>query len=206
MRRNTALGFAAWAGWMLLAAPALGDDQDLEVRWSLSPMFQYHAIESPEDDDGVTGFFDQYEFVPNKSSGFPVQIGIRDAALDLFREGQTPVLQLRLDSPTSNLGISGAEVDHPFLNQRGLMLGRYRPLDFDLRYWRTRTEELRLFPNTAEGALVFDDRTQPDDRFYRERTGFRSEIRSDLGDLLGDRAAAFGEFGAPQLWLRGGYE
>jgi hypothetical protein len=210
MRRRTAFGFAAWAAWMLLAAPALGEaddqDQDLEVRWSLSPIIQYHAIESPEDDNGVTGFFDQYEFVPNKSSSFPVQIGIGDAELDFFREQQTPLFQVRLDSPTSNLGISGSEADDPFLNQRGLVLGRYRPLDFDLRYWRMRTEELRLFPNTAEGALVFNDLTRPDDRFYRDRTGFRSEIRSDLGVLLGDRASVFGRLGAPQLSLRGGFE
>jgi hypothetical protein len=176
------------------------------VRWSLTPIVQLHVIESPEDDDGVTGFFDQYEFVPNKSSDFPVQLGIRDAALDLFDAGQTPRLQLRLDSPTSNLGISGSEIGDPFLAQRALLLGRFRPLEFDLRYWRMRTEELRLFPNTAEGALVFEDLTDSDDRFERERTGFDTELRTRLSDLLDDRGGVLDVLGGPQLSLRGGYE
>jgi hypothetical protein len=206
MRRTPVIGFAAWMAIVLASAPSPAEEQEeLSLQWSLSPSLQYHYIESPEDDDDVTGFFDQYEFVPNKSSSFPLQLGIRDAALDLFSEGETPVLQLRLNSPTSNLGLSGSEAGDPFFNQRALALGRFDLFDFDLRYWRSRTEMLRLFPNTAEGARTFEDLTDRDDRFARERTGFRTELRAGVFDLLGVREPR-DALDAPRLSLRGGYE
>jgi hypothetical protein len=210
MRGRNALGIVASLG-LLLTAPAFGEeetetpDEPLEIRWSLTPTLEYRWIDSSEDDDDVTGFLDQYEFVPNKSTDFPVELGVRDAALDLFGPNETPLLQLRLESPTSNLGVSGSQIEDPFFNQRALLLGRLPGIGFDLRYWRMRTEETRLFPNTAGTGAIFEDRSSPDDRFARERTGFSSELRARLHELYAP-AARLGEIAAPELSLRGGYE
>jgi len=181
------------------------DAEGLKLRWSLTPMGQYRWIESDEDDDDVTGFFDQYEFVPNKSSDFPFEIGLRDASLDLLGAGDTPLLQFRLESPTSNLGVSGSQIADPFFNQRALLLGRVPGLDFDLRYRRMRTEETRLFPNTAGAGLLFDDRSGSDERFDRERTGFAAELRARVDELF-EPLEGLGEIAAPELSLRGGYQ
>ena len=62
------------------APPAWADEDEApEWRWSITPIFQYDNVGDEEEDDGVTGFFDQYEFVPNKDSDFPFQLGVRDA-------------------------------------------------------------------------------------------------------------------------------
>jgi hypothetical protein len=181
------------------------EEEGPKLRWSLTPMGEYRWIESGEDDDDVTGFFDQYEFVPNKSSAFPFEIGVRDASLDLLGAGDTPLLQFRLESPTSNLGVSGSEIADPFFNQRALLLGRLPGLDLDLRYRRMRTEETRLFPNTAGAGLLFDDRSDSQERFERERTGFAAELRARVHELF-QPAAGLGEIAAPELSLRGGYQ
>ena len=49
----------------------------------------------------------------------------------------------------------------------------------------------------AGAGLLFDDRSEADDRFQRDRTGFHAETRLRIRE---DRA------GNPQLFLRGGYE
>ena len=189
---------------VVLPASSEGEEGDgLAFRWSLTPTVEYRWIE-PDDDD-VGGFLDQYEFVPNRDSGFPVEIGISDAALDVLGESDTPLLQLRLESPTSNLGVSGSEIDDPFFNQRLLLLGRLPGLDLDLIYRRMRTEEVRLFPNTAGVGLLFEDRTRPDQRFQRDRTGFAAELRARPHELLAS-AEALGDWAAPELSLRGGYQ
>jgi hypothetical protein len=208
MSRCTARGIALLlVVWPLAAAAGdAGDDADtLWTRWSATFLTQYRWIASPEDDDDVGGFFDQYEFTPNKSSAAPFEIGVRDAAIDLFRGEEETLFQLRLQSPTSNLGISGSQIDQPFFNQRLEALTRLEGLDIDLFYRRGRTEQLRLFPNTAGPGLVFGDRSGANDRFFRDRTGFESEIRFRpyeafrAPDALGSRLA-------PELSLRGGYQ
>lgn len=182
------------------------EEEGLELRWSLTPTGTYHWIESDdEDDDDVTGFFDQYEFVPNKSSAFPFELGLRDASLDLLGTGDTPLLQFRLESPSSNLGVSGSQIEDPFFNQRALLLGRLPGLDLDLRYRRMRTEDTRVFPNTVGFGLLFDDRSGSDERFDRERTGFAAELRARVDELF-QPAARLGEIAAPELSLRGGYQ
>src|SRR4030095_9162944 len=148
------------------AAPA----EELRLRWSITPIATYHWVEQDqEDDDHETGFFDQYEFVPNKSSDFPFQIGIGDASLDLLGPRDTPLLQFRLESPTSNLRVSGSQISDPFFNQRALLLGRLPGFDLDLRYRRMRTEDTRVFPNTGGAGLLFDDRSGRNERFEAER-------------------------------------
>jgi hypothetical protein len=182
------------------------DHEKLKLRWSLTARGQYDWVDHNHDDhDDVTGYFDQYEFVPNKSSGFPFQLGVSDASLDLLGAGDTPLLQFRLESPTSNLGVSGSQIDEPFFNQRALLLGRTRGLDLDLTYRRMRTEDTRVFPNTDGAGLLFEDRSGSNQRFEAERTGFAGELRARVGELF-QPAARLGEIAAPELSLRGGYE
>ena len=198
---------------LLLAAAPLavanaeaGDAAEtLWTRWSATLSAQYRWIESPQDDDDVGGFFDQYEFTPNKSSAAPFELGLRDGAVDLFRGAAEPLFQLRFQSPTSNLGISGSEIDQPFLNQRLDALARLEGLEVDLSYRRARTEQLRLFPNTEGPGLLFGDLSSADDRFFRDRTGFRSEIRLRPYEAFGAQDA-IGSRLAPELSLRGGYQ
>jgi hypothetical protein len=194
------------------ASEASGEDasegekaKDLTLEWSLTPFATYHWIEDDENHDDVTGFFDQYEFVPNKGTDVPIELGLRDAALDLFGEGDTPLLQFRLESPTSNLGVSGSQIDDPFFNQRALLLGRLPGFDLDLAYRRIRTEDTRVFPNTAGLGLLFDDRSGHRQRFDAERTGFGAELRTDLGELL-PSDSWLAKSVSPELSLRGGYE
>ena len=51
------------------------DAARLRSTWSLTVIGQYTELSSPEDDNDVGGWFDQYEFTPNKSSDFPFQLG-----------------------------------------------------------------------------------------------------------------------------------
>ncbi len=177
----------------------------LSTSWSATLIGQYRNTAPPENDDGVGGWFDQYEFTPNKASSFPFEIGIRDGAFDLFREGDTAIFQSRLESPTSNLGISGSQIDQPFFNQRLDALTRLEGFEIDFFYRRIRTEQLRLFPNTEGPGLVFQDLTSPDDRFVRDRTGFRGEVRVRPYEVL-DAPEARASWLAPELSLRGAYD
>ncbi|MBW2420018.1 MAG: hypothetical protein JRH19_15855, partial [Deltaproteobacteria bacterium] len=174
-------------------------------RWSATFIGQYKNMPSPVDDDDVGGWFDQYEFTPNKSSSFPFEIGIRDGDFDLFEGDDTPIFQARLESPTSNLGISGSQIDQPFFNQRLDVITRLEGIDVDLFYRRIRSEQLRIFPDTQGPGLVFQDSTGADDRFYRDRTGFWGELRARPYEALGAPQAR-GSWLAPELSLRGGYD
>ena len=170
-----------------------------ELRWSSTIFGQFKGIHSRQDDDGIAGFFDQYEYTPNKGSGFPLEIGIRDASLDWIEDGEA-LIQFRYDSPTSNLGISGSDVDDAFFNQRALLLGRKGAFQLDFDYRRLRTEQRRVFPETQAGgaALPFTDLSGSNNRFYRERTGFQSELRW--------RPDASPAWLSLELALRGGYD
>jgi hypothetical protein len=211
MKRYAAAGitllFATWPLAVATAEPGVASGADeLWAEWSATAITQYRWIRPPDDDNDVTGFFDQYDFTPNKSSTAPFEIGLRDLSLDLFQgeDAETP-FQLRFQSPTSNLGVSGSEVDQPFLNQRALALTRLDGFDIDLDYRRMRTEQLRLFPNSQGPGLVFGDRSSRDDRFNRDRTGFDGELRLRPYEAF-DAADALGSLLAPELSLRGGYQ
>lgn len=206
MRASTP--FAALAlGLVLGAPPGIGaEEEDLDVRWSLSPTARFYFIDARDAPEDVTGFFGQYEFVPNQTADLPVTLGIAAASLDVLGLGDTPLLQVRLASPTSNLGVSGSEADEPFFNQRMRTVAHWKGLDFDVRYRRIRTEALRLFPNTGNGGPLFDDSTSPDARFYRERTGFLAEIEGNVNEVFGSQADWLGEVASPEFSLRGGYE
>ena len=167
----------AWAGDNLDKDP----DNEIERVWSATIIGDFKIMTDRHADNDVGSFFDQYEFTPNKSKDVPFELGLREFSYDRFGPSQTPQLQLRFDSSTSNLGISGSEVDEPFFNQRAEMFERFDAVEFDLKYWRHRTEDLRLFPST-EGRQ-FDDLTESDDRFARERTGLFAELRLKPGQL-----------------------
>ena len=196
---------------LLLACPATAAEPESQepviqqIDWGATFIGQYMFIKGSSRNQNRGDFFDQYQWVPNKDSDFPAELGIRDGFLNLVGADDTPLLQARLASPTSNLGISGSQVDEPFFNQRIDVLSRDRGLALDLHYDRIRTEQLRLFPNTAGAGLLFDDRSSPNDRFFRDRTGIAGELRVRPGqafDALGD----LGERLSPQLSLRGGYQ
>jgi hypothetical protein len=191
----------AWA----VPPESLDEERGSRTAWWATVVGQYKYIPSPENDDSVGGFFDQYEYTPNKSSSFPFELGIRDGGLDLFDEGDSPLFQIRLESPTSNLGVSGSDIDQPFFNQRLDALTRLEGIDIDFLYHRIRTEQLRIFPNTEGPGLVFQDLTGANDRFYRDRTGFAGEIRVRPYQAF-DLSEDSGEWLAPELSLRGGYE
>jgi hypothetical protein len=176
------------------------------VVWSATMIADFEFIDSEDGPDDVGGFFDQYEFTPNKSSSLPFEIGIRDASFDLIGDHGTKLLQVRYVSPTSNLGLSGSEIDDPFFNQRLDAYGRRPGIAFDLHYRRMRTEELRVFPNTAGAPLAFDDLTDSSDRFTRDRTGFETEFRVRPMEFLDVDEEHLGNRLAPELSLRGGYE
>jgi len=190
---------------LLLAASVAADAEEFETLWSATLMGQFRTIASEEADDDVTGFFDQYEFVPNKSSALPFEFGVRDAAFDLFNSRGTPRLRFRLESPTSNLGVSGSQIDEPFLNQRAELGGRFDGFDFDIDYRRFRTEELRLFPNPDGGTLTFIDLTGARDRFHHDRTGFYGGLRLRPQDVLASPGRSLNWL-APELKLRGGHQ
>jgi hypothetical protein len=172
---------------------------DLEVRWSATLEGMFRILDDQESDDDVTGFFDQYEFTPNKHDEAPFLLGIPEAFVDVFGERDTPLLQFRLDSPTSNLGVTGPDVNQPFLNQRGQLFGRLPGMALDLDYRRFRTDELRWYSVTG------NDLTDPDDRFFTRRTGFDGSFRLRFDDLIEDSPDALGWL-APELTLRGGFQ
>lgn len=182
-------------------------DTTLRVGWSATLIGEVDIIPSPENDDHVGGWFDQYDFTPNKGSAFPFELGVRDGRLDLFRgDRETAVFQSRLWSPTSNLGVSGSQIDDPFFNQRVEALTRLQGIDLDLSYRRIRTEQLRTFPNTEGPGLIFEDESGANDRFYRDRTGFEVEARLRPYEVLDDESTLPGSWLQPELSLRGGYD
>jgi hypothetical protein len=191
---------AAWAE----DDPMAGVETEVERVWSATIIGDFKIISQDRHaENDVGSFFDQYEFTPNKSKSVPFELGLRDFSYDRFGPDQTPQLQLRFDSPTSNLGISGSEADEPFFNQRAQLFERFDETEFDLKYWRHRTEDLRLFPNT--NGRQFDDQTESDDRFSRERTGLFAELRLRPGERVGTGTESL-EWLAPEISLRGGFE
>jgi hypothetical protein len=172
--------------------------------WSTTLIADFQSIGDPWRYDDATTYFDQWEWTPNKGSAFPVELGIRDAAFDYLAGGDTPVWQVRFRSPTSNLGVSGPQIDDPFLNQRGEVVGRLDGIEIDLDYRRIRTGNLRLFPQTLGRPYV--DLTNPTDLFYRKRTGIAGEIRVRPDELGTPGEWTLGRLLDPELSFRGDYQ
>jgi hypothetical protein len=191
-------------------ADSLWGADPLDARsWSATILGQINGVDSDQDDDSVSGFFDQYRYTPNKDPGFGIEIGLRDLNFDWVEDRETR-LQIRFDSRSSNLGITGSDVDEPFWNQRGLLLGRTDAFRLDAEYRRMRTEKLRVFPETdaGGGALPFTDLTRRSDRFFRDRTAFGGEIRwrPDVSfGQEGGQAESRSRF-LPEMSLRAGTE
>jgi len=182
-------------------APA---DTGFEALWSATLMAQFQFIGSPWDSDYLTDYFDQYEWTPNEGSALPVELGVRDAAFDWMKDGGTPIWQLRFRSPTSNLGVSGSQIDDPFLNQRADLVGRLKGVDVDLDYRRFRTSDLRKFPETL--GRPYTDLTSPIDLFTYDRSGIAGEIRLRPADFREGEDDALERILAPELSFRGSYQ
>jgi len=90
-------------------AAAAGPEGTRQLLWSTTFFGQLKGIHSSQDDDGLGGFFDQYEFTPNKDNSVALELGVREAAFDWIEEGGA-LLQLRYESPTSNLGVTGSDL------------------------------------------------------------------------------------------------
>lgn len=189
----------AWAETEPEATP----EPEIERVWSATVVGDFKFITDRHADNDVGAFFDQWEFTPNKSRALPIELGLRKFSYDRFEPLQTPRVQIRFASPTSNLGISGSEADEPFLNQRALLHERYSSIEIDLEYWRFRTEDLRLFPNTQ--GRQFEDLTSVTDRFDRERTGVSTEIRLRPQDAIGEPTDAV-KWLAPEFSARASFE
>jgi hypothetical protein len=189
---------------LLLAQPGAADEE-LEVRWSATLEGRFKVLEKQEANDDFTGFFDQWEYTPNKDDATAFQLDIPEASLDVFAEGDTPRLQFRLESPTSGLGITGSDIDRPFLNQRADLFGRRPGIGLDVDYRRFRTDDLRSFPVGFPSNDPDNNRTSPTDRFFTERTGFDGAFRLRFEDLFEDSPQALNVL-APELTVRGGYQ
>jgi hypothetical protein len=198
------------AAILFVTALAVGParaEEELRAEWSGTFEVRSQFVDSPEDDDDVTGFFDQYEFVPNKGDSPQIELGVSELDFDLFGAEETPRVQFRLRSPTSNVGVSGDDAGSPFLNQRGLLLLRPDGLAIDLDYRRFRTEDLRLFPNPLSPFSIgsqFNDATSSKDVFDQRRTFFDGEVRFRSERLGGGEGGALGSL-SPEIALRGGY-
>lgn len=176
-----------------------------ELRWSATLFGQVTALGSEEDSGDVGGFFDRYSFTPNKGSGLPLEIGLGEARLDVLEEDGTPRLGLLYESPSSNLGLTGGDIDDPFLNQHLRLFARGSHLRLDARARRIRTESLRIFPETGGSLLPFQDETRPDDRFQRDRSGFDLRLRyrpRAPGEAPESSVSAL----VPEVELRGGLD
>ena len=212
-------------GASLLAPPVFANDDEEEyepyegyrLEWSSTFELRLRDFDSPADDDDVTGFFDLYEFTRNKDEQPTVDFGLSDFDLDLFGEEETPLIQFRLRSPTSNLNVSGGtfQIDKFFLNQRAELFARFRGLALDVDYRRMRNDEMRVYPNPTDqtGELMlqqaiatrFNDDTSDDDRFYVRRGRIGGELRARPGELFTGERGALGGF-LSELAVRGGWE
>ena len=210
---------------LLLAPPAFANDDEEEYEpyegyrldWLGTLELRLKDFESPADDDDVTGFFDLHEFTRNKDESPTVEFGFSEFDLDLFAEEETPLLQFRLRSPTSNLNFSGGtfQIDEFFLNQRADLFARPRGLALDLDYRRMRNDEMRVYPNPTDqtGALMygdaiatrFNDDTSGDDRFYVRRSLIGGELRIRPWELFDWQQPALSNF-LTEIAVRGGYE
>lgn len=186
------------------AEPDTADEERATTFWSTTLIADFPSISDPWRNDDLTDFFDQYEWTPNKGSSLPVELGIRDASFDYMARGDTPVWQLRFRSPSSNLGVSGSQIDDPFLNQRADLLGRLDGVQMDLDYRRFRTSDLRIFPETLGRPYL--DLTNPTDRFTHDRTGIAGEIRLRPSELAGDGGGLLARALDPELSFRGDYQ
>jgi len=203
INRSGAVSLAA----LVFALPALAEEY--EVKWSASIEAVMKNFESPVDDDGVTGFFDLYEFTADKDRDIPVQLALPELSLDVLGAEETPLLQFRFLSPTSNISLTDQSDGGFFLNQRAQLFARPEGYALDVDYRRMRTYELRLFPRPsnigADYGSIYNDDTMPDDRFSTQRLGAGGELRLRLGDLLESDADALAAL-MPELAFRGRYE
>ncbi|MFQ5697014.1 MAG: hypothetical protein ACE5IL_01865 [Myxococcota bacterium] len=200
------IGWVVVGLWVLPSA-AMGDG-DSSLRWSATSEMRFTDIRAPSDEDFRTGFLDKYQFSADKNNQFPFEIALSRAALDWFGAAETPRIQFRFRSPSSDLSVSG---DGPstgefFLSQRGDLFARFPGLAADLVYRRSRIDELRLFTNpTGLGSApftLFNDGTSGRRRFFVRREQVGGAIHLRPCDLLCDQPKGW----LSELNLRGSWE
>ena len=163
----------------LLLAQSGTADEELDVRWSATLEGRFKVLEKQEANDDFTGFFDQWEYTPNKDDATAFQLDIPEASLDVFAEGDTPRLQFRLESPTSGLGVTGSDIDRPFLNQRADLFGRRPGVGLDLDYRRFRSDDLRFY--SAAAVRLWEDGAEVEDNLDEYLRTLASKPRAKAG-------------------------
>lgn len=138
-----------------------------------------YDLDSPFDDDNLTGFFDQYRHIATKNAEIPYFADLLALDVGLVREDETYLARLQRRSPWA-------------WNDRADLDVRWKELRLESSYHRYRKEDLRLFPvGTREGGGVvfappcclgtdFNDDVPEDSRLFLRRTGADGELRYRL--------------------------
>ncbi len=169
---------------------ALASDifENYELRSEVTVGTRLYVVESPYDNDNVTGFFDQYRYIEKKdqrlSYFFDFQDLFQHVDLGLMREDGTYLLRAEHFSRNA-------------INSNTLFDFDWRGLDIDAEIWRIRSDSLLFFPSGTEEGWVPPPGEQPstfalgstyspmvsagdffvrDDRIYVERLSAGGEI------------------------------
>jgi hypothetical protein len=114
------------------------DDPEATVfRASATLGADFYLIESPFDNDNVTGFFDQYRYIDDKSAEVPFFLNLTHANLGLVRPDSTYLLRLERWSRNTD-------------NQNGILNVDWKGLRFDANLRQYRSHALRFFPMGTE--------------------------------------------------------
>ena len=141
-------GHKPWTRWgialagVLASALATGAFADEEAdatvfHGSATLGADFYVISSPFDNDNITGFFDQYRYIDDKSSEVPFFLNLTHANLGLVRPDSTYLLRLERWS---------RNVD----NQNGILNIQWKGLRFDANLREYRSHALRFFPMGTE--------------------------------------------------------
>jgi hypothetical protein len=166
---------------VVAASPAAADDGEdgsLTLRGEATAGVRLYSLESPFDDDDLTGYFDQYRTIETKNDDPAWFADLFHTDLGWYRDDGTSFLRFERTSP-------GWDNDHALLEVD------WRGLDFDFDYRRYQRNELRVYPDDTTGrypttddalAVKFNPDTAPDNPLGRDRTlwvrrtGFESQL------------------------------
>ncbi len=191
-RERTAHAFAAWGVSVLLltALPVTADEPDttdadavaaFEARAEFTLGARFYVIDSPQDNDNIGGFWDQYRQTRKKNADPPTFIDVLHSDLGLARDDDTWLLHLESWSPNANN-------DHVAVDAGD------GGVEIDIDYRRYRSEDLRVFPegtfqgqNPPSPIFPFGTEYTPDAsdaevldsnrRLFLQRTGIHGELR-----------------------------
>jgi hypothetical protein len=189
------------AGALLLGAAASAGDLELRGEGTLGA--KLYQIDPPYDNSDLSSWFDQYWFIRDQGDPVPYFIDFFHLDVGLAREDDTYLARLERWSTNA-------------INERGQVDADWKGLDFDLGWWRYRSDDLRLFPVGTGGSIPvfgtvynpdtpFDEISQEDRRFWLERTGFLGDLRFrpdafGLGNPVVAQASIFGGYEGRDGW------